>query len=251
MIQNSSYFTDKTIVITGAGTGYGRALAITVLSYGANVILLGRRKEKLQETIRLSNNQNKALPLECDISSIDNIQNIKQKISNIYNSIDILINCAAIAPDNDASLSVISEQRWDKMMNINLKAQWLISKELFSIMNNNIVRILFFTSGAGWNDANGVGLYNISKAALNSLTISMAKEYEINNPDKIISINAINPESAKTEMNTESNISAFEICDMVFKILSTKENIPNGKFFRRNGKYVSFCNTLEYEHELK
>lgn len=189
--------------------------------------------------------------MECDITNIQDINYIKNKILTLYTSIDILINCAAISPNNNASLSVISEQRWDEMMNSNLKAQWLLSKELFPIMKNKIARILFFTSGAGWADTNLVGLYNISKAALNSLTVSMAKEYEINNPHQTISINAINPGQAKTEMNYESDISAFVICDMVFKILATVENIPNGKFFRRDGRYVSFCNTSEYEYELK
>jgi 3-oxoacyl-[acyl-carrier protein] reductase len=251
IIQNSDYFNSKTIVITGAGTGYGRALSIAFLSCNANVILIGRRKEKLEKTIELANNTNKALALSCDITNNDNLKYIKNKILNKYKSVDILINCAAIPPHNDASLSTASEQRWDNMMNINLKAQWLISKEMFTIMTNKIARILFFTSGAGWSDSNKVGLYNISKAALNSLTISMAKEFELDNPLKTVSINAINPEQAKTEMNYESNISPFEICEMVFKILSTIENIPNGKFFRRNGKYVGFGNTLEYEYELK
>jgi len=252
MINNKNqYFKNKVIVITGAGTGYGRELSIALLSYEANVILVGRRIKKLQETVKLANYSNNAMTVICDITKINQIKNLKKQIQNRYDNIDILINCAGIPAHGNASLSKISEQRWDDMIDTNLKAQWLISRELFSLMKNKIARILFFTSGAGWSDTSGHGLYNISKTALNSLTISMAKEYETLYPSQNISINAINPGEAKTQMNTKSNIKASIICDMVLKILSTTKNIPNGKFFHRDGKYIRFCDSKEYNYELE
>ncbi len=249
------YFRNKNIIITGAGTGYGRALSIAFLSYGSNVILIGRRESKLLETISLIEEDKLknaiVLPLPCDITSSEEIKNTIQKVKNKFETVDILINCAAIPAKNDANLTEISEKRWDDMLNVNLKAQWLISKAVFPLMKNKIARMLFFTSGAGWADTNGYGLYNVSKTALNSLTASMAKEYEINFPTKIISINGINPGEAKTQMNKGSEISPYTICEMTFRILSTTKNIPNGKFFHRDGSYIRFCNMKEYEYEME
>ncbi|MBL0721412.1 MAG: SDR family oxidoreductase [Sulfurovum sp.] len=250
------HFENKNIVITGAGTGYGQALTIAFLLSDANVFLVGRRLEKLNATIQMANEIKKiksmAYPIKCDIVNSDDISLAISNISSSKNnSIDILINCAAVPANSSNILSDISENQWDNMMNINLKAQWFFTKSIFNIMTNPIKRVLFFTSGAAWSNTFKFGLYNISKAALNSLSHSLAKEYAIIYPDDTISINCINPGEAKTEMNQGSHISAFEICEMVFKILDTKKNIPNGYFFHRNGKSIRFCNTQEYNLELE
>lgn len=249
-------FKNKNIVITGAGTGYGQALAISFLLSNANVFLIGRRMKKLKKTIEMANKIKKiksvAYPLVCDLTDAKAIELVIVAISSSkHQNIDILINCAAVAANNNALLSTIEESRWDTMININLKAQWLFTKNIFTLMTNQTKRVLFFTSGAAWANTYTYGLYNISKAALNSLSHSLAEEYKRIYPNNTISINCINPGEAKTEMNKESNISAFEICEMVFKILNTKKNIPNGCFFHRNGESIRFCNTKEYKLELE
>jgi len=251
--MNNNKFANETVVITGAGTGYGRALSIALLNSGANVVLIGRRKEKLVETINIVKNinSNNYLIASCDITDIQSIENTINKIKNKFESVDILLNCAALAAKKNAKLSSITEKRWDDMIDTNLKAQWIITKEVFKLMHNKIARVLFFTSGAGWANTNGYGLYNVSKAALNSLTISMAEEYRENYPTKIISINGINPGEANTEMNSGSKIEASVICEMVLKIISTKKNIPNGHFFHRNGNSIRFCDSREYQYVLE
>lgn len=250
------YFKGKQVVVTGAGTGFGRALVIALLVAGANVYLLGRRHEKLVETIKiahkLTHKIGKAKCIKCDITDSHQLKSAIVNIQSSTTNIDILINCAAISASKKASLYDSQESRWDNMLNTNLKAQWAVSKEIFKLMeNSNIARVLFFTSGAGWADTNGYGLYNISKAALNSLSMSMAKEYQERFPDKLISINCINPGEAKTEMNATSSISPYVICRMVLTILSTQKNIPNGCFFHRDGRHLRFCDAREYQYNLE
>jgi len=254
--QFANSFYNQNIIVTGAGSGYGMALSVALLHYGANVILLGREENKLLNTIEIAQSFELGKSIKpyvalCDITNMQNIEESIEKIKVKFGSIDILINCAAIPAANDASLSTVSEERWDDMMSVNVRAQWLISKEVLKLMNNKIARVLFFTSGAGWADTDGYGLYNISKAALNSLTVSMAQEYQNKYALKKISINGINPGEAHSEMNSGSQISPFIVCNMVFKILSTKKNIPNGKFFHRDGRYIRFCDIKEYAYELE
>lgn len=249
------YFQGKNIVITGAGTGYGQALSIALLYAGANVYLLGRRLEKLQNTIDLATQvqplRSVAMPIPCDICQEIAITKAVDSIVKRTNSIDIVIHCAGVAAHNDALLSMASLNRWDEVFDTNVKGQWMVAKAILPYMKSDSIRMLFFTSGAAWANTYGFALYNVSKAALNSLVHSLAKECEVHYPTQRISINGINPAEAKTEMNQGSNISAFEICSMVFKILSTQKNIPNGCFFHRDGRPLRFCDTREFQQELE
>lgn len=250
------YFKGKRVVVTGAGTGYGQALSVALLRAGAEVFLLGRREDLLAKSVAMANKggwgKGHGHCILCDIADVERIAIAVKKISATTKTVDMLINCAAVGASKDSDLLGVSSLRWDEVMDVNVKGQWLISKEVFNLMHHaTIARILFFSSGAGWANTVGCSLYNISKAALNSLSTSMAIEYQARFPGRKISINCINPGEARTEMNRSSSVSPDGICRMVFKILSTQENIPNGCFFHKDGGYLRFCDIREYEHELK
>lgn len=250
------YFHNQHIVITGAGTGYGRALTVALLAAGANVYLLGRRGDKLLETVReaqrLEVHRGRSQCISCDITDLDQIQSAVRQIRRDSETIDTLIHCAALSAAGNATLLDSSPSRWNEMFDTNLKAQWMVSKAILGCMQDAAVaRVLFFTSGAGWADTVGFGLYNISKAALNALSMSLANEYQNRFPDKTVSINCINPAEARSQMNTGSTISAYSICKMALTVLSTRKNIPNGRFFHRDGRYLKFCNANEFEFKLE
>lgn len=249
-------FKGKGVVVTGAGTGYGRALSVALLAAGAEVFLLGRRLQRLAETVALASASyglhGNGHCISCDITDVEQIEIAVKKIATTTDTIDIVLNCAAIGAGNNAQLWGSGTERWDEMMDVNLKGQWLVSQKVFPLMHRApIARILFFTSGAGWANSDGAALYNISKAALNSLSTSMAIEYQSRFPDQKISINCINPGEARTEMNRTSLESPDMICRMVFTIISTTRNIPNGRFFHRDGGSLRFCDIRAYGHELK
>lgn len=249
-------FYNQHIVITGAGTGYGRALTVALLAAGANVYLLGRRGDKLLETVgeaqRLEVHRGRSQCITCDITDLDQIQSAVRQIRLVSGTIDTLINCAALSAAGNATLLEASPMRWDEMFDTNLKAQWMVSKEILGCMQDaDVARILFFTSGAGWADTVGFGLYNISKAALNALSMSLANEYKNRFPDQSVSINCINPAEARSQMNSGSEVSAYSVCKMVLTVLSTRKNIPNGRFFHRDGRYLKFCDANEFEFRLE
>jgi NAD(P)-dependent dehydrogenase (short-subunit alcohol dehydrogenase family) len=118
------------------------------------------------------------------------------------------------------------------------------------MLKEKAIRIIFMTSGAGWSFLSGYGQYNISKAALNSLTACFAEECQAGYPDSDIQINGLDPGQAKTEMNPGSERSPFSVVAMALLLLSHPENGPNGKFFSHDGRHLSFCNSLPYDKPL-
>jgi len=106
------------------------------------------------------------------------------------------------------------------------------------------------TSEAGWASTPGFGMYNISKAALNSLGHSMAMEYAARFPDDDIQINIVQPGEARTEMNKGSSDSPFSVVSLVLRLLAQPKGSANGKFFNRTGHHLQFCHTWPHERPL-
>ena len=93
-------------------------------------------------------------------------------------------------------------------------------------------------------------MYNISKAALNSLGYSMAREYATHYPDIDIQMNIISPGEARTEMNQGSSVSPYSIVSIILLLLSHPKGGPNGKYFHRDGRHLKFAYSEPYERSL-
>ena len=224
---------NKTFLVTGAGSGYGKAIATALEASGATVYSLGRTLSKL--TI--------GIPLECDMTNKNQLQSTVEQLPNL----DGVISCAGIGA-GDSVLSEIDDNRWDDMFNIHVKAQWNLFQLTKDKMND--MRYIFFTSGMAGKIQHEYGLYSVVKASLNALVINLANEASFDNQDKIVSINGVNPGVAKTQMRPESNISPFGICSLILNLLTTEYNIPNGKFFKKEGFSYNFLSAEEYKKEL-
>jgi NAD(P)-dependent dehydrogenase (short-subunit alcohol dehydrogenase family) len=111
-------------------------------------------------------------------------------------------------------------------------------------------RVLFVTSEAGWASTPGFGPYNVSKAALNALAASVAAEYAERFPEADIQVNTLVPGEAKTEMNRRSRESPYAVVSMTLLLLSHPKGGPNGRFFHRDGRHLSFAYTTPYERKL-
>ena len=106
------------------------------------------------------------------------------------------------------------------------------------------------TSRAGWASQGGVGPYNVSKAALNNLTMSMAEEARMQFPNSDIQINALNPWEARTEMNPHSDNKAEAVIQMALLLLAQSAGGPSGYFFCRDGGHHPFNDAPAYEKDL-
>jgi 3-oxoacyl-[acyl-carrier protein] reductase len=229
----------KAFLVTGSGTGYGRSIGCALAAAGAQVFLTGRRIEKLRETLdEMSSlfgiNTEKCHTIRADLNQPKDIKTACDKVRSLCNSLHGLVNNAAIPskPGSHYPLESDPEEHWDKIMATNVKAPWLLTRTIAPhMLRSGEARVLFITSEAGWADTPGFGMYNISKAALNSLGYSMAREYATRYPDTDIQINAVLPGEARTEMNQGSSVYPYSIVSIILLLLSHPKGGPNGKFF--------------------
>ncbi len=141
---------------------------------------------------------------------------------------------------------------WQTTMDTNVRGPWLLTRAVFDLLlSSDAVRVLLMSSGAGWGYRVGTGLYNISKAALNSLCHSLAHEFAERYPRRDVQINGILPGIARTEMNPDATESPFSAVSIVLLLLTHPPGGPNGRFFHRDGRHIEFGASLPYPVALQ
>jgi 3-oxoacyl-[acyl-carrier protein] reductase len=247
----------KVIWITGAGTGFGRAVAIMLAAAGARPVLSGRRRQKLDDTSRemrmLGVDPSAALALPCDITSESEIARAMNDIERQRGSLDGLVACAALpqGPHGPSPLLDGPLDAWNSLLETNITAQWLAARAGIPLMvRSGRVRTVFFTSEAGWAFTAGFGPYNLTKAALNSLGGSLAAEAATRFPSADVQINVLNPGEAQTEMNAGSSVSPYTVVAMTLLLLSHPPGGPNGCFFARDGRHLAFAHAKAWPRAI-
>lgn len=230
-------FKNKNYIIFGGTTGYGFEIAKNIYDNNGNIILISKNKNKLNEAknkIIKKSNGNKFIIKQLDVKNCKNIKKIYQEIKINFEKIDAIIQCIAI-PEKIKNFPIINskEKYIFDMLSINFYVNIFIFKYFLNVWNsNNKTKLIFFTSKAAWSNTLNFGLYNISKAALNSFVFSASNEIKkFKNFDKI-EIICLEPGEAKTEMNKNSEHHPSIILNVINKILFSNENL-NGIFLNR------------------
>ena len=165
---------NKTAIITGGGSGIGQACAWAFYQEGANVVLFGRREDKLKETAQELGSR--AMTVSGDMTRSEDLDRLVQETLSKFHRIDILVNNAGLF--KGAPLHEISDDQYDEMMNINMKAVFQLTRRVLPVMmeqkGGNIIHI---SSILGIIAVPQVAAYNISKGALNQFSRSIAVEY--------------------------------------------------------------------------
>lgn len=247
----------KAFWVTGGGTGYGRAVTIALAAAGAQVVISGRRAEKLGETIdaaaRLSIATDRILSHPCDITQSQEVAAAAASFGARRIALSGVVHSAALPlrPRGPQALLAIEPEEWRSLLATNVGGAWLVTRAaLPSMVQSASIRALFLTSEAGWASTAGMGPYNVSKAALNSLGMSFAEECATAYPNADVQINVLVPGEARTEMNQGSEISPFAIAHMSLALLSHPRGGPNGRFFHRDGRHLSFAYAAAYQRSL-
>jgi NAD(P)-dependent dehydrogenase (short-subunit alcohol dehydrogenase family) len=122
-------------VVTGAGTGVGRAASLALMNAGFTVVLAGRRQEMLEETQKLGDNIGKSLPVTADMTSPESIAALFKKVQDTYGRLDVLFNNAGMGapPVNFEDLSLA---QWQAVVNTNLTGPFLCTQHAFRIMKD-------------------------------------------------------------------------------------------------------------------
>lgn len=199
----------KIAVVTGASSGLGADAARAYAAQGADVALLARRKEKLDAVVQeIEATGRKALAVPCDVSKEENVKSAVTQVLDTYGKIDILLNDAGVA--QAGSVEALTEDQWDRSMNINVKGIYLMSKYVIPGMRQRkygrIVNIASINAAIADKEASLVRhVYNASKAAVLGLTKGMAASYAKDG----ITVNAIGPGLFESEM-TENTLFKHE-----------------------------------------
>ncbi len=196
----SNEMNGKVVAITGGGSGIGKAMALEYAAAGANLAVCGRRVEKLQ----LLAEEIKALGAAvyyqtADVANIKEIESFAQNISARLGAIDVWINNAAIDTPGLISWQDITEELWDEMMAIDLKAVFFGCQAAARQMQKGGGVIINISSFASQIPTAGRSVYSCAKAAVNSLTKSLAGEMAPYG----IRVLSIIPGYIKTEMTAE------------------------------------------------
>lgn len=190
----------KTAIITGSGRGIGRSIVEKFAEQGANVIITDIAiSEELENFVsELNNNGVKAKAYKSDASSFEDCHNLLSEIEKDFPVIDILINNAGITKDN--LLMRMTEDDWDKVININLKSVFNMTKAVQRFMlKQKSGSIINMSSVVGVSGNAGQSNYSASKAGMIGFTQSIAKELGSRN----IRCNAIAPGFIETEMTAQ------------------------------------------------
>ncbi len=130
---------NKIALVTGAGTGVGRAASLALMNAGFTVVLAGRRVDKLEETKKLGEKVGKSLPVSADMTDPGSIAALFAKVMDVYGRLDVLFNNAGMGappvPFEDLSLA-----QWQAVVSTNLTAPFLCTQHAFRIMKDQTPR---------------------------------------------------------------------------------------------------------------
>jgi dehydrogenase/reductase SDR family member 4 len=190
--------TNKVALITGASKGIGEAIARYYAKQGAKVVINSRKQEELDkvaESIRSTGGH--CIGIAANAGDLAGCRMLIEQTVAHYGGIDILVNNAATNPVY-GPVKDCEEWAFDKIMNVNVKAPFELSKLVHPIMKlrggGSIINI---SSIAGITPDLGLGIYSVSKAALNMLTKVTAKEWGADG----IRVNSICPGLIKTKFS--------------------------------------------------
>jgi len=190
---------NKVAVVTGAGRGIGKAVALRLAAEGAAVALCGRTQANVDAVASaITANGGKAVAYAVDVGSSAAVSETCEKIIKEFGKVDVLVNNAGIARDD--LLMRMTEEKWDEVLDTNLKGAFLFTKALTRPMLKarggriiNISSIIGLTGNAGQTN------YAASKAGLIGFTKSVARELG----SRGITANVIAPGFIETDMTAE------------------------------------------------
>jgi NAD(P)-dependent dehydrogenase (short-subunit alcohol dehydrogenase family) len=188
---------DKVALVTGGTSGIGRATAIAYAQQQAKVVVVGRRIDEGEETVRLIQDAGgEAIFVQADVTKEADVKAMVDKTVDVFGRLDIAFNNAGMGGENP-SLIEQTEAEYDRTMNVNVKGVWLSMKyEIAQMLKQGSGSIVNMASAVGVVALPNILLYTASKHAVVGLTKAAALQYA----KAGIRINAVAPGSIQTDM---------------------------------------------------
>ena len=194
----------RVAVVTGASSGLGKQMSKAFAAQGADLVLLARRVEKLEELKgELEQLGVRVLPLKCDVTNVEEVNNCAKEAEAFYGKVDILVNCAGSA--KNAGVLDMTDEEWDFTISTDMDSVFYVTRAFGNIMKkNHYGRIINIASMYGMvgNMAMGTIAYHTSKGGVINFTRAAASELA----KEGITVNAICPGYFDTELTHEKLI---------------------------------------------
>ena len=193
--------TDRVALVTGGSRGIGKAVIELLASFGAHVVVnYVKDEESAGDTVSIARTIGvEALAIQADVSRVDEAERLLQQTVEHFNRIDFLICNAGIW--EGGPVESISEELWDKTLDINLKGTWSVCRAAVPLMKKQrFGRIVIVSSTAGQRGEANVSNYAASKGGQISFTKSLAPELASFG----INVNCVAPGWVETEMTVDA-----------------------------------------------
>ena len=222
---------DKTAIVTGAGSGFGKGIAMRFAKEGARVGVIDINAEAAREVA--SQIGNSAFAMEADVSIDRDVSRMVQEALDRWRQLDILVNNAGTTHRNQP-MTEVTEEEYERIFAVNVKSVYLSARHVVPVMKKQgFGVILNVASTAGVRPRPGLVWYNTSKGAMMTATKAMAIELA----GEKIRVNAINPVAGETGMlnlfmgeDTPEKRAQF-ISSMPLGRLSLPEDMANAALF--------------------
>lgn len=193
-------FSGRVALVTGAGSSIGEATARALAAAGADLAIVGRKREPLLALADKIPVESRAVVIQADLATSDGARKTIAETIAAYGRLDILVNAAGIL--SSGSIETTTMEAWDALMNINLRSVF----ELMHLAVPHLIatrgQIINVSSVTGLRSFPGVLAYCVSKAALDQLTRCAALELA----EKGVRVNAVNPGVVVTGLHRSSGM---------------------------------------------
>ena len=207
-------------VVTGAGRGIGEGIAHVFADAGAAVVCAARRTEEIERVAKdIRAKGARAIAVTTDVTDEAAIERLAESAVGEFGSLDIWVNNAGGSPIQ-APLLELPREEWDATFLLNVTAPWLCTRIASKYMGESGGRVLHISSRAGSDPVPGSGHYSAAKAAINNMTVSMAREL-----GPRIRVNTIEPGAVPTEIMMQ----ALKLEDKDLPALEKGLNLPAGR----------------------
>ncbi|MGW8743845.1 SDR family NAD(P)-dependent oxidoreductase [Streptomyces sp. NPDC055794] len=198
--QHTRRFTDRTALVTGAGSGIGRAVALALAAEGANVVVAGRGREPLDETVTLiEEGGGKALAVAADVSRPEDVRAVVDAAVEHFGSLDVAVNNAGVFRGG-VPLADLTEADWHAQLDINVTGVFLALaaevRQMRAQPHGGAIVNIASTFGAHKRSP-GATAYAATKAAVSALTRGAAIDHIADG----VRINAVSPGATATSMS--------------------------------------------------